>query len=74
LSIQKKSADDERERLQKEQRNREKQRIQKEILEKDKKEASLMINDNIKLPKNKKKHFTEGVRNICEITIIAAPC
>ncbi|KAM0837775.1 hypothetical protein ACQ4PT_061404 [Festuca glaucescens] len=60
LSIQKKSADDERERLQKEQRNREKQRIEKEILDKEKKEASLMINDNIKLPKNKKKHFTEG--------------
>jgi hypothetical protein len=63
MSIQKKSADEERERLLKEQRLREQLRIRKEIEEKDKKEAQAQLAQLETNRKNKKKPIFEGVRS-----------
>ena len=52
MSIQKKSADEERERLLKDQRLRQQQRISREIKEKDRLEAEKIINDFKKIKTN----------------------
>ena len=74
MSIQKKSADEERERLLKDQRLRQQQRISREIKEKDRLEAEKIINDFKKIIKNGDKIHVEGVRCYFGFPIITASC